>query len=125
MWLNPKFKVQVVKFVYDELIKQRHDSGDNYLLLTKSLAKIVSKPFLVIAIQNIAKAINHIIFNKHNTGIRNSEASEESLRELAKLEFKLAELISEVFIKNCEEATSYLRKQWNNKYLPKLLNISA
>ena len=26
IWLNPSFKVQVLKFVYDQLIKQRHDT---------------------------------------------------------------------------------------------------
>src|SRR5690606_15811952 len=36
MWVNPKFKVQVIKFVYDELIKYRHNAGDNYKLLSES-----------------------------------------------------------------------------------------
>jgi hypothetical protein len=35
MWINPKFKVKVLKFVYDELIKYRHYAGDNYKLLTE------------------------------------------------------------------------------------------
>jgi len=30
MWLNPSFKVKVIKFVYDELIKYRNDAGDAY-----------------------------------------------------------------------------------------------
>lgn len=29
MWINPKFKVKVLKFVYDELIKYRHEARDN------------------------------------------------------------------------------------------------
>jgi hypothetical protein len=125
MWLNPKFEYQVIKFVYDELIKYRHDAGDNYILLTKAIAKIVSKPFLHVAIQNIARAINHIVFNTHYSGIRNAEASEETLRNLSNLEFKLSELINEGFITDYDQTISYLRKQWNNKYQPKLLNISA
>lgn len=124
MWLNPKFKVKVLKFVYDELIKYRHDAGDNYILLSQGVAKIVSKPFLPVAIQNIAKAINHIVFNKHYAGIRNAEASEENLKNLAYLEFKLSELINEGFIKDYDQAMNYLRKQWNNRYQPKFLNIS-
>lgn len=121
MWLNPKFKVKVLKFVYDELIKYRHDAGDNYLLLSKSISKIVNSAFLPVAIQNIAKAINHIVFNKHVAGIRNTEASEQALRELSSLELKLSELIEDGFIKTYDELLSYLRKQWNNKYQPKLL----
>jgi hypothetical protein len=76
MWISPKFKVIVLKFVYDELVKYRHDAGDNCALLTKEIARIVSKPFVRVAIQNIAGAINHIVFNKHYSGIRNAEASE-------------------------------------------------
>lgn len=30
MWLNPTFKVQVLKFVYDELIRYRNEAGDAY-----------------------------------------------------------------------------------------------
>jgi len=40
MWLNPKFKVQVLKFVYDELIKCRTAAGDNYNVLAKSIASL-------------------------------------------------------------------------------------
>lgn len=121
MWLNPKFKVKVLKFVYDELIKYRHDAGDNYLLLSKSISKIVNSAFLPVAIQNIAKAINHIVFNKHVAGIRNTEASEQALRELSSLELKLSELIEDGFITSYDQLLDYLRKQWNNKYQPKLL----
>ena len=35
MWLEPKFKVQVIKFVYDELISLRCNAGDNYIQLMK------------------------------------------------------------------------------------------
>ena len=30
MWINPAFKYDVLKFVYDELIKYRNDAGDAY-----------------------------------------------------------------------------------------------
>src|SRR5690554_2264233 len=30
MWLNPRFKYHVLKFVYDQLIEQRHAAGDMY-----------------------------------------------------------------------------------------------
>lgn len=125
MWLNTSFKYDVLQFVFDELIKYRHDAGDNYKLLSKSVSKIVNEQFLPVAIQNIAKAINHIVFNKHVAGIRNTEASEESLRELSSLELKISELIEDGFITTYDQLVSYLRKQWNNKYQPKLLKQSA
>jgi hypothetical protein len=36
MWINSKFKYQVIKFVYDELIKFRNLSGDNWNTLRNS-----------------------------------------------------------------------------------------
>lgn len=125
MWLNPDFKYDVLKFVYDELIKNRHDAGDNYRLLAESISKIVTKPFLPIAIQNIAKAINYVVFNKHESGIRNTQASEESLKQLSNLELKLSELINDGFIKDYDQTMSFLRRQWNNNHQPKLLKQSA
>ena len=125
MWINPRFEVKVIKFVYDELIKNRHDAGDNYKLLTIAVSKIVTKPFLPMAIQNIAKAINYVVFNKHESGIRNTQASEESLKQLSNLELKLSELINDGFIKDYDQTMNFLRKQWNNNHQPKLLKQSA
>jgi hypothetical protein len=68
------------------------------------------------AIQNIAKAINYVVFNKHIAGIRNAEASEHSLKQLSNLELKLSELIDEGSITIYDELLAYLRKQWNNKH---------
>ena len=124
MWLNPKFKVKVLTFVYDELIKNRHDAGDNYKVLSKSVSKIVKKSFLPIAIQNVAKGINYVVFNKHEAGIRNSQACEKRLKELSNLEVKLSELIEDEFITTYDDLMKYLRKQWNNKYQPKILKIA-
>ena len=121
MWINPRFEVKVIKFVYDELIKNRHEAGDNYRVLSQSVSKIVDKAFLPVAIQNVAKAINYVVFNKHEAGIRNTEASEEALRNLSNLEIKLSELIDDGFITTYGQLLSYLRQQWNKKYQPKLL----
>ena len=59
MWLNPRFKVNVLKFVYDELIKQRNDAGDNYISLSASGVKLQGYDFREVAI-----AMNWIVFNK-------------------------------------------------------------
>lgn len=39
MWLNPRFEVKVVKFVYDQLIEYRHHAGDNYNVLARSIGR--------------------------------------------------------------------------------------
>lgn len=40
MWLNARFEYQVIKFVYDELIKHRHLAGDNYKLFCSAVYSI-------------------------------------------------------------------------------------
>jgi hypothetical protein len=67
--------------------------------------------------QNIAKAINHIVFNKHESMLRN-KGSEESLKELHMLEEKVSALINEGFIKDYDSLLRYLRQLWINKYNP-------
>lgn len=46
MWLNPRFEVQVIKFVYDQMLKYRNDAGDAYKELGTAIGKIVSKKFM-------------------------------------------------------------------------------
>lgn len=37
MWLNPRFKYHVLKFVYDNLIQFRNDSGDGYIKMCEAI----------------------------------------------------------------------------------------
>ena len=37
MWLNPRFEVQVIKFVYDQMIQYRNEAGDAYNELASAL----------------------------------------------------------------------------------------
>ena len=74
MWLNPRFEVQVIKFVYDQMLKYRNDVGDAYKELGSAISKIVSKKFMPAAMCKIAKAINCIVFGKHEHEMRNKQA---------------------------------------------------
>lgn len=122
MWLNPAFKVKVLKFVYDELIRFRHDAGDAYPEMTAAISKIVKKDFQSVAIQNIAKAVNFCIWNEHETGLRNKKAEEGKLREVAELERDIAKMINMGFVKNYDQLINYLRRIWDSKWSPKILN---
>lgn len=110
MWINPKFELQVIKFVYDELIKNRHLAGDKYKSLTSSIARLPDADYA-----EVAKALNFIVFNKHYTGIRN-EATERELQELHELEDKLAMLIDMEYVNNQQELIMAMRKIYDNKY---------
>lgn len=120
MWINPKFELQVIKFVYDEMIKYRNEAGNAYKELGGAVGKLVGKSFMPQAMKKVSQALNHIVFNNHETGIRNKHGSEEKQRELFQLENKIADLINEGFINSYENLIGYLRKQWKSKNTPKV-----
>jgi hypothetical protein len=120
MWLNPAFKVKVIKFVYDEMIRYRHEAGDEYRKLGSAIGKIVPADFMKTAMKKIGEALNWIIFNEHESGIRNRFGDERKQRELSQLERKVADLINEGFISDYKEMISYLRKLYQQKNYPKV-----
>lgn len=122
MWLNPRFEVKVIKFVYDELIKYRNEAGDAYREMAASIQKIVPKNELPVRISHVAKAINHIVYNAHEPEIRNKQAEESKVKELAGLEKDIAMLINRGFIKTFGELINHLRSIWREKYEPSELS---
>lgn len=118
MWLNPSFKVKVLKFVYDQLIQYRNEAGDTYREMTAQIARISKKSDIPVNISSIASALNHIVYGRHERDLRNKEAEEQSMKELLKLQIKVTELIREGFIKTYDQLINYLRKLWTDKYQP-------
>lgn len=110
MWLNPKFKVQVLKFVYDELIRQRNEAGDNYISLSASGVKLVGYDFREVAI-----AMQWIVYNKKGKNLRQT-ATQEQLKELNDLQSKLAFLIDNNYITSYNQLLLDLRKMYSKKY---------
>ncbi len=110
MWLNPKFELQVIKFVYDQLINYRHKAGDNYRSLASSATIYPDVNF-----PKLAKALNWNVFNKHEKGIR-QVATTEQLNELHKLEEQLTFAIDMGYIATFEQLINDLRKKYHSKY---------
>lgn len=120
MWLNPRFEVQVIKFVYDQMIFFRNEAGDAYKALASAVARIVKPNFMKVAMKQIAEGLNWCIFNQHETAIRNQHGTEAKMRELFELERRVASLIDDGFITCQEEIMSYLRKQWRKMNQPQV-----
>lgn len=110
MWLNPKFKLSVIKFVYDQLIEQRTLAGDNYKSLSSSLTKLKGYSF-----QEVAKAIQWIVYNKTGKDLRQT-ATQEQLQEINDIQTKLAFAIDMNYIISYEQLMNELRKMYNKKY---------
>ena len=56
MWLNPRFKVKVLKFVQDEMIKFRNLAGDAYPEMCKAVHTIIPENIFRDKIVALAKA---------------------------------------------------------------------
>jgi len=118
MWINPSFKYDVLKFVYDKMIDYRNKAGDAYKILAKNVQKLVGSNFMPPAMKHIGEAINWIIFNCHEKDLRNKFGSEEKQNELYLFEIKVATLIDEEFITSYDDLIRYLRNQYARKHKP-------
>lgn len=120
MWLNPTFKLQVIKFVYDEMIKYRNLAGDSYKELGSAVSKLVPREFVASAMKKVAEALNYIVFGDHKNGIRNDFGEEQKQQELWEFQRKITSLINEGFISTFEALIDYLRTSYRNKHIPKI-----
>ena len=111
MWINPKFKYSVIKFVYDELIKNRTEASDGYVMLSASGVKLKGYNF-----SEIAKAIQWIVYKKTGKELRQT-ATQEQLAEINDIQTKLAFAIDMGFIKSYEQLISEMQKMYRKKYL--------
>lgn len=117
MWLNPDFKVEVLRFVSDKMLEYRDKAGDAYREMASELQNLVGKDFIHVAIKRVAIGINHVIFGTHYKQVRDDYGTEDKMNELFDLEHKIAFLIKEGFIKDIEEVMSFLRKKYKQIYL--------
>lgn len=125
MWINPSFKYDVIKFVYDDMIRYRNLSGDSYKELASAISKIVPKTFIPKAMQKVGEALNWIIFDSHEPLLRNKHGNESKQRELWQLEKKVADLINEGFILDYDILISYLRKQYQKRNMPNVFQSES
>lgn len=110
MWLNPKFELEVIRFMSDSLIELRNIAGDKYKTLTTA-----ASVFPDVDYPEIALALNFIVFNRHYEGIRQN-ATAEQLYELKDLEDKLAYNISMGDIRTFPALMDRMRKLYSMKY---------
>lgn len=120
MWINPKFKYDVLKFVSDQMIKYRNEAGDAYRQLSAAVDKI-STGNIVKDMKQVARAINYVVFGEHEQMMRNKHGEEDKQYELMALEKKLSDLINDGFINDMDSIICYLRKKWHEKYTPAVL----
>ena len=119
MWINPRFEVKVIKFVYDELIRFRNEAGDAYKELASAILKITPKKEIPTAMTKIAQALNFVCTNHHEREMRN-QMDEPTMKEMVRLEQDVTLLINEGLLTSLDSTINYLRNKWNAKYRPQL-----
>lgn len=116
MWINPSFKYDVLKFVYDEMIKFRNLADDAYPSMCKAVSSILPDTLFKQKIKDLAKSLNIIVYGKHESEMRNKIGDEAKIRELYELELQIAQWIDLGFIKDYNSLKSTLTKLYYRKY---------
>lgn len=116
MWLNPHFKVKVLKFVSDQMLTYRNDAGDAYKQLSSAMSKICTPHQMKRYMPILGKGINYIVAGHHEHQLRNEYGTEEKQKEYFELEKQVAMLVNEGFLRTPEDVANYLRRKFQNKY---------
>lgn len=116
MWLNPHFKVKVLKFVSDQMLTYRNEAGDAYKQLSSAMSKICTPHQMKRYMPILGKGINYIVAGHHGHQLRNEYGTEEKQKEYFELEKQVAMLVNEGFLRTPEDVANYLRLKFQNKY---------
>ncbi len=116
MWLNPHFKVKVLKFVSDQMLTYRNEAGDAYKQLSSAMSKICTPHQMKRYMPILGKGINYIVAGHHEHQLRNEYGTEEKQKEYFELEKQVAMLVNEGFLRTPEDVVNYLRRKFQNKY---------
>lgn len=110
MELHPEIYATTVIWLGDKLLLNRIEAGNMYKGLTKAISN-----FSDVDYKELGKALNFIIFNRNETGIRDT-ATEQQLKELEDLEKYLAMLIEMGHIESFDKLVEELRAMYNKKW---------
>jgi hypothetical protein len=117
MEMNPKLYAAAVRWLTDQLILNRIESGDLYKDLSKAVSVFPGVDYSV-----LAKSLNHVVFGRHETGIRNT-GSEAQLKELRDLELNLAFAVNSGLLRSFDALLDHIRTLWKIKQ--KALSVAA
>jgi hypothetical protein len=112
MEMNPKLYAEVVVWLTDQLIINRIEAGNFCKALNTSISKFSPDGTQYMT---LAKALNFIVFGKHEVGIRNT-GTKEQLKELANIEEKMAFAIDMGYISSFDMLLKELRRMYAVKF---------
>ena len=116
MWINPSFKYDVIKFVYDEMIKFRNLAGDAYPSMCRAVRSIMPEPIFREKVKDLARSLNIIVYGRHESEMRNKIGDESKIREMYELEKQIAQWINIGLVGNYKQLKVALNKLYYQKY---------
>lgn len=116
MWINPSFKYDVIKFVYDEMIKFRNLAGDVYPSMCRAVRSIMPEPIFREKVKDLARSLNIIVYGRHESEMRNKIGDESKIREMYELEKQIAQWINIGLVGNYKQLKAALNKLYYQKY---------
>lgn len=116
MWINPHFKYDVIKFVYDEMIKFRNLAGDAYPSMCRAVRSIMPEPIFREKVKDLARSLNIIVYGRHESEMRNKIGDESKIREMYELEKQIAQWINIGLVGNYNQLKAALNKLYYQKY---------
>lgn len=108
--MSPALYAKVVMWLTDNLIINRIEAGDKFNALCRAISKFPDVDY-----RSVAKGINYIVFNVHETQIRD-KANADQLKEIDDLQRSLAFAVDMGYIKSMSELMQELRKLWQKKW---------
>ena len=116
MWINPRFEVKVIRFVYDEMIQYRNLAGDAYPAMCRAVCSILPGDVFQRKIKDLAKSLDIIVYGKHESEMRNKIGDEAKIRELYQLELQIAQWIDLGFIRDYDGLKKALTKVYYQRH---------
>lgn len=116
MWINPSFKYDVIKFVYDEMIKFRNLAGDAYPSMCRAVRSIMPESIFREKVKDLARSLNIIVYGRHESEMRNKVGDEAKIREMYELEKQIAQWINIGLVGNYRQLKAALNKLYYQKY---------
>lgn len=110
MELNPMLYAEVVTWLTDKLILNRIEAGDKYNVLSRAISRFPDADY-----SKMAKGLNWIVFNEHESMIRN-RATQEQLKELETLQSNLAFCIEMGTISSFSNLMNMMRSIYVKKW---------
>lgn len=114
MWLNPRFKVDVIQFVYDQLISLRNQIGDGYKEFSNACAKIgcvTPDDYKV-----MARCLNCAVLGKERQSRQRNELTEKEADDIDKISNLFVCAVNNGWITNTDQAKAYFRKEYNDRF---------